>query len=119
MRKSTPFNPPDDCYSNVAEENQLTQTEIRKRQKRGVFSAGTWWHCYAKQSAEESTVEIATVASAAGAIGSAQHAWQAQVEVPQLTGPVKSNVSSGVFGMGFVEAPAIFKRKGIYCERQQ
>ena len=34
--------------------------------------------------------------------------------VPALAGPIKSNISSGIIGMGFVEAPAIFKRKGVY-----
>lgn len=31
-----------------------------------------------------------------------------------VRGPSKNNVSSGVFGNEFVEAPAFFKRKGVY-----
>jgi len=50
-----------------------------------------WWSCFTKKvAAETGRKKVA------------------------LAGPVKSNVSSGIIGMGFVEAPAIFKRKGVY-----
>ena len=38
--------------------------------------------------------------------------WKAQI-TGNAHGPTRSNVSSGIIGMAFVEAPAMFKRRGV------
>ncbi len=55
------------------------------------LAPGTWWHCYSKSSVAE--------------IGKVQlyHAHDGDITAPELMGPVKSNVSSGIIGMTFVE----------------
>ena len=45
---------------------------------------------------------------------SSSRALSINSSMPIVGGPVKSNVSSGIIGMPFVEAPAIFKRNGVY-----
>lgn len=56
-------------------------------------TAETWWNCYAKEHVD---------GEATGLLSAPR----------DITAP--SNVSSGVIGNVFVEAPAIFKRNGIY-----
>ena len=51
----------------------------------------SWWRCYSRKATIEQTTSV-----------SAQY------------DPTPTNVSSGMFGHEFVEAPAIFKREGIY-----
>jgi hypothetical protein len=66
------------------------------------LAPGDWWHCYARQTQEQQQAEA----------GRGHRTLAALTESD--TGPIKTNVSSGVIGMEFVEAPAIFKRKGVY-----
>ena len=64
----------------------------------------TWWRCYAR-----SSERAAAVAAAAPVITHSR-----DVAVAAVYDPTPSNISSGMFGHEFVEAPAIFKRAGTY-----
>lgn len=80
-----------------------------------------WWICYGRVNA----AYIAAAASPSppstrltGHVDLVKSAAFIERSVERLNqwvhGPGQSNVSSGVFGNSFVEAPAIFKRKSVY-----
>ena len=68
-----------------------------------VTAGEPWWHCYVKAAGGGKAADGGRLPAAAAA------------ERAAIGGPVKSNISSGVIGMPFVEAPAIFKRNGLFC----
>ena len=57
-----------------------------------------WWHCYSKSTEPEPSFAATAIVQAGKA--------QSQL-YPELMGPVKSNVSSGIIGMNFVEVRVI------------
>ena len=65
------------------------------------LAPGTWWHCYSKSTAPKPTLSTTAIAET----GKAQlyHAFDGDILAPASMGPVKSNVSSGIIGMTFVE----------------
>jgi hypothetical protein len=75
-----------------------------------------WWSCFAKINEEVVTAEVAAM----GKSMEWMHPYTATetnaVEVSFRAGGTTdpTNTSSGVFGNEFVEAPAMFKRKGLY-----
>jgi hypothetical protein len=85
------------------------------------LAPGSWWHCYTKGPDDDGHGAALTAAAAPPQqqllpkFGKCLAAYSgSSTGGPPVGGPVKSNVSSGIIGMPFVEAPAIFKRKGIY-----
>lgn len=58
-----------------------------------------WWHCYSKSTELEPRFDATAIAQTGKA--------QSQL-YPKLMGPVKSNVSSGIIGMNFVEVRVAF-----------
>lgn len=77
------------------------------------LAPGSWWHCYTKLEQQDADQQ-ATEETQQGQVQEQPSEETGDAVALTIKGPIKTNVSSGVIGMSFVEAPAIFKRKGVY-----